>query len=89
MLANVAYFAAVPKEDLRSAQQIAASLFFTSVFGSSNAVRGFNLLIVLSAFGNILATLLGTSRLIRECGRSVFSLSHATYCTYAFLCHSY
>ncbi|GAB1319272.1 High-affinity methionine permease [Madurella fahalii] len=69
MLANVAYFAAVSKEDLQSAQQIAASLFFTNVFGSSNAVRGFNFLIVLSAFGNIIATLLGTSRLIRECGR--------------------
>ncbi|KAK0730147.1 amino acid permease-domain-containing protein [Lasiosphaeris hirsuta] len=69
LLANIAYFAAVPKEDLRAAKQITASLFFTNVFGSSNAVRGFNFLIVLSAFGNIVAGMLGTSRLIRECGR--------------------
>jgi amino acid transporter len=67
--ANIAYFAAVPKEDLRQAKQIAASLFFTNVFGTSNAVRGFNFLIVLSSFGNIIAVMLGQSRLIRECGR--------------------
>jgi amino acid transporter len=32
-------------------------------------VRGLNFLIALSAFGNLIAVLLGTSRLIRECGR--------------------
>ncbi|KAK4451999.1 high-affinity methionine permease [Podospora aff. communis PSN243] len=69
LCANIAYFAAVPKEDLREAKQIAASLFFTNVFGTSNAVRGFNFLIVLSSFGNIIAVMLGQSRLIRECGR--------------------
>jgi amino acid transporter len=73
LCANIAYFAAVPKEDLRQAKQIAASLFFTNVFGTSNAVRGFNFLIVLSSFGNIIAAMLGQSRLIRECGRFVIS----------------
>lgn len=66
---NIAYFAAVTKHDLREAKQVAASLFFTNVFGTSNAVRGFNFLVVLSAFGNIIAVMLGQSRLIRECGR--------------------
>ncbi|KAK0746925.1 amino acid permease-domain-containing protein [Schizothecium vesticola] len=69
IFANIAYFAAVPKEDMRASKQIAASLFFANVFGSGNAVRGLNFLIVLSSFGNIIAVMLGTSRLIRECGR--------------------
>ncbi len=59
----------VPAADLKASSQIAASLFFTSVFGSSNAVKGLNFLIALSSFGNLVAVLLGTSRLIRECGR--------------------
>ncbi|KAJ0359941.1 hypothetical protein COL26b_014223 [Colletotrichum chrysophilum] len=37
ILANIAYFAAVPEADLAAAEQIAASLFFTNVFGSSGA----------------------------------------------------
>ncbi|EGO55774.1 hypothetical protein NEUTE1DRAFT_47799 [Neurospora tetrasperma FGSC 2508] len=69
ILANVAYFAAVPKDELVQSQQIAASLFFTKVFGSSGAVRGLNFLIALSSFGNLIAVLIGSSRLIRECGR--------------------
>jgi hypothetical protein len=59
----------VPKEDIAKANQVAASLFFQAVFGSSNAVKGLNFLIALSAFGNLIAVLLGSSRLIRECGR--------------------
>ncbi|KAL2260309.1 hypothetical protein VTK26DRAFT_5717 [Humicola hyalothermophila] len=69
ILANIAYFAAIPKDELREAREIAASLFFSRVFGSSNAIRGLNFLIALSSFGNLIAVLLGTSRLIRECGR--------------------
>ncbi|KIW94282.1 uncharacterized protein Z519_05598 [Cladophialophora bantiana CBS 173.52] len=69
VLANVAYFSAVPKEELVKSSQVAASLFFQHVFGSSGAVRGLNFLIALSAFGNLVAVLLGQSRLIRECGR--------------------
>ncbi|CAG8956684.1 hypothetical protein HYFRA_00012228 [Hymenoscyphus fraxineus] len=67
--ANIAYMAAVPKSELKASTQIAASLFFQKVFGSGGAVRGLNFLIALSSFGNLLAVLLGTSRLIRECGR--------------------
>ena len=59
----------VPKADLEASTQIAASLFFTRVFGPGNGVRGLNFLIALSSFGNLIAVLLGTSRLIRECGR--------------------
>jgi hypothetical protein len=59
----------VPKKDLVAASQISASLFFTNVFGSSNAIKGLNFLIALSAFGNLISVLIGTSRMIRECGR--------------------
>lgn len=71
VLANVAYFSAVPKEEIVKSKTIAASLFFQHVFGSGSAVKGLNFLIALSAFGNLLAVLLGQSRLIRECGRYV------------------
>ena len=59
----------VPKAELKKSTQVAASLFFRKVFGSSGAVRGLNLLIALSSFGNLLAVLIGQSRIIRECGR--------------------
>lgn len=59
----------VPKADLAAADQIAASLFFESVFGKAGGANGLNFLIALSAFGNLLAVFLGQSRLLRECGR--------------------
>lgn len=62
----------VSKAELEDSTQIAASLFFQKVFGSSGAVRGLNFLIALSAFGNLIAVLLGQSRTIRECGRYLF-----------------
>ena len=52
-----------------SAKQVTATIFFEKVFGSSSAARGLNFLIALSALGNLIAVLLGTSRIIRECGR--------------------
>jgi amino acid transporter len=69
ILANVAYLAAVPKAALAAGKQTVASLFFEAVFGSN--VKGLNILIAISAFGNIIAVLIGQSRLIRECGRYV------------------
>lgn len=69
IFANIAYFAAVPKADLKAAKLITASLFFNRVFGENQAVRGLNFLIALSSFGNLLAVLLGQSRMIRESGR--------------------
>lgn len=69
MLANIAYFAAIPKQEIIDSDLIAAGVLFTKVFGGSSAVRGLNFLIALSSFGNLIAVLLGTSRMIRECGR--------------------
>jgi amino acid transporter len=69
ILANVAYLAAIPKATLAVGKQTVAALFFEAVFGSN--VKGLNILIALSAFGNIIAVLIGQSRVIRECGRYV------------------
>ncbi|THW92514.1 amino acid transporter [Aureobasidium pullulans] len=76
LLANIAYFAAgridwtlVPKSDIMTSGVTVASLFFTNVFGHAKGVKVFNLLIALSAFGNLIAVQIGQSRLIRECGR--------------------
>lgn len=68
MLCNVAYFAAVPKEEIFEADTTTASLFFTAVFGEQ-AAKGLNMLVVLSSFGNLVTVLIGQSRLIREIGR--------------------
>ncbi|EKV11965.1 Amino acid/polyamine transporter I [Penicillium digitatum] len=69
MFANVAFFAAVPKEELENSDLTTASLFFNKVFGDSGAVRGLNFLIALASFGNMIAVIIGLSRRIRECGR--------------------
>ncbi|TVY29172.1 High-affinity methionine permease [Lachnellula hyalina] len=69
ILCNIAYFAAVPKKSIASSKQLVASLFFTAVFGNKHASRALNFLIALSAFGNIISVIIGSSRIIRECGR--------------------
>jgi amino acid transporter len=68
-LANVAFFAAVPRAELVASKEISAALFFKHALGSNSAVKGLNFLIALSSFGNLIAVLLGQSRLVRECGR--------------------
>ncbi|KDR71229.1 hypothetical protein GALMADRAFT_159475 [Galerina marginata CBS 339.88] len=68
-LANIAYFAAIPKEHIRTSNQLTASLFFTAVFGNSQAVTALSALVAISSFGNLLAVVIGSSRVIRECGR--------------------
>jgi amino acid transporter len=68
VLANVAYFAAVPAAEIRESGELAAALFFEAVFGSKHA-RGLPALIAISAAGNIMAVIIGTSRQVRECAR--------------------
>ncbi|KAK1590286.1 high-affinity methionine permease [Colletotrichum navitas] len=70
MLCNIAYFAAVPKAEFKGASEIAAAVFLSKLFGSSRAAANvLNFLVLLSAFGNLLAVLIGSSRMIREIGR--------------------
>lgn len=45
-------------------------MFFTAVFGTQ-AAKGLNFLVVISAFGNLVGVLIGQSRVLREIGRFV------------------
>ncbi|KAK9773143.1 putative high affinity methionine permease protein [Seiridium cardinale] len=69
VFANVAFIAAVGKEKLESLGTIAASLFFTVLFGSCNAAKGLDFLFALSSFGNMIAVMIGAARMLRQCGR--------------------
>lgn len=70
MLCNIAYFATVSKAEFAEASEIAAAVFFSKLFGESKAAANvLNFLVLLSAFGNLLAVLIGSSRMIREIGR--------------------
>ncbi|OQE91416.1 hypothetical protein PENNAL_c0009G02542 [Penicillium nalgiovense] len=69
VLANIAYFSAASKEEILDSKVVAAGVFFEKVFGTGSAASALNFLICMSAFGNLLAVLIGQSRMLRECGR--------------------
>ncbi|CAG8046601.1 unnamed protein product [Penicillium nalgiovense] len=71
VLANIAYFSAASKEEILDSKVVAAGVFFEKVFGTGSAASALNFLICMSAFGNLLAVLIGQSRMLRECGRLV------------------
>ncbi|PGH12205.1 hypothetical protein AJ80_06825 [Polytolypa hystricis UAMH7299] len=68
MLVNVAYFAAVPKDEILSSGRILAASFFRNVFGEK-AERALSVFVALSAFGNILSVIFSQGRLVQELGR--------------------
>lgn len=69
VLANVAYFAAIPKEDLATSEVIVAGIFFRNVFGDSAAARSLPVLVALSNLGNVLAVSFAHARLNQEFGK--------------------
>ncbi|KAH8699188.1 amino acid permease-domain-containing protein [Talaromyces proteolyticus] len=70
ILVNVAYFSAASREEILQSKQIAAAIFFQKLFGSTNkASRALNVLICMSAFGNLVAVMINSSRILRETGR--------------------
>ncbi|RDI80159.1 hypothetical protein Vi05172_g9919 [Venturia inaequalis] len=69
ILVNIAYFAASTKSQILASKLTTASLFFDNVFGSSGASKALSFLVAVSALGNLIASLIGQSRVIRECGR--------------------
>ena len=66
VLANVAYFAAIPKSDLAKSEVIVAGLFFRNVFGESAAARSLPAFVALSNIGNVLAVSFAHSRVNQE-----------------------
>ena len=61
MLVNIAYFAAVPKEDILTSGQTVAALYFRNMFGAS-AERALDVFVALSALGNVLSVLFSQGR---------------------------
>ncbi|TFL03428.1 high affinity methionine permease [Pterulicium gracile] len=68
MLVNVAYFAAVPKEDILNSGRTVAALFFRNMFGPS-AERALSVFVALSALGNIMSVMFSQGRIVQELGR--------------------
>lgn len=67
---QIAYFAAVPKEEIATSGRILAANFFRNVFGES-ADRALSVFVALSAFGNVLSVIFSQGR--RECFRFIQS----------------
>lgn len=68
MLANIAYFAAVPKAEIASSGRILAASFFRNMFGP-RAERALSVFVALSAFGNVLSVIFSQGRIVQEFGR--------------------
>lgn len=68
MLVNVAFFAVLSKAEILASTQITATLFWERLWGAKVA-KGLTIFPVLSAFSNMLASMIGFSRQVREIGR--------------------
>ncbi|KAG2145340.1 amino acid/polyamine transporter I [Suillus bovinus] len=66
---NVAYVAAVPKDEMSDSGQLIAALFFQRVYGGSFAAKTLPIMVALSCFGNIIAVTVGQTRVLREIAR--------------------
>ncbi|KAG0695135.1 amino acid permease-domain-containing protein [Suillus ampliporus] len=60
---NVAYVAAVPKDEIKNSGQLVAALFFQRVFGEGFTAKTLPIMVTLSCFGNIT---IGQARILRE-----------------------
>ena len=67
MFCNIAYFAAISKEEMLSSGQIVAATFFSNMFGPK-AGKAMSVFVALSAFGNVLSVIFSQ-------GRSMFTES--------------
>lgn len=66
VLANVAYFAAIPKSELAKSEVIVAGIFFRNVFGDSAGARALPAFVALSNLGNVLAVSFAHARVNQE-----------------------
>ena len=66
VLANVAYFAAIPKTDLANSGVTVAGLFFRNVFGNSAGARALPVFVAISNLGNVLAVSFAHARVNQE-----------------------
>jgi amino acid transporter len=69
VLANVAYFAVVPKEVILNSNTVVAAEFFTRVFGQKAGGQALPVLIAISSFGSTCAMTFTAGRVIMEAAR--------------------
>lgn len=55
VLINIAYVAAIPREEIRNSGQLVAALFFRHVFGDTWGAKMLPSMVALSTFGNIVS----------------------------------
>jgi amino acid transporter len=68
LLTQIAYFAAVPREDIEASEQIIAALFFKNMFGESSA-RALSVFVALSAIANVFSVVFSQGRLNQALAR--------------------
>ncbi|KAJ5980321.1 Amino acid/polyamine transporter I [Penicillium waksmanii] len=68
MFVNIAYFAAVPKQEMLDSGTLVAAAFFKNMFGKQ-AEKAMSVLVALSAFGNVLSVIFSQGRIVQELGR--------------------
>jgi amino acid transporter len=61
MFVNIAYFAAVSKEEMLESGSVVAAVFFGNMFGKQ-AEKVMSVFVALSAFGNVLSVLFSQGR---------------------------
>ncbi|KAJ6258709.1 hypothetical protein Dda_6759 [Drechslerella dactyloides] len=66
ILANVAYFAAIPKSELAKSEVIVAGIFFRNIFGYGAGARVLPCFVALSNLGNVLAVSFAQARVNQE-----------------------
>ncbi|KAK9469240.1 amino acid permease-domain-containing protein [Lipomyces arxii] len=69
VLANVAYFATIPKDEIAHSGVIVAGLLFRRVFGTSAGARVLPLFVALSNLGNVLVVSFAHARVNYEFGK--------------------
>ncbi|EJU03979.1 amino acid transporter [Dacryopinax primogenitus] len=69
LLTNVAYIAVVPPEEIKASGQLVGALFFKHVFGESAAAKILPIMVTASCFGNMIAVVVGSARVLREIAR--------------------
>lgn len=68
MLVNIAYYAVVPLDIMKSSGRIVAAEFFRVVWGEKGA-KALSVFVALSALGNVLAVIYSQGRIVQELGR--------------------
>ncbi|KAG6827443.1 hypothetical protein H0H92_011740 [Tricholoma furcatifolium] len=68
MLVNIAYFAAVSKDDILGSRRIVVALFFRNLYGPTTE-KAVSVIVCFSILGNLLATHFAQGRVLQEIGR--------------------